>query len=709
MTDHAPANSAHSARRYPPALGIMALMLATILSYLPAIHAEYIWDDDSYVTANPHIRDIDGLQRIWIPRETPQYYPMVFTSFWVEYQLWELDPMGYHLTNVLLHAMSAVLLWIVMIRLKVPGAWLIAAVFALHPVMVESVAWISERKNVMSMFFYLSAALAYLRFDRMRFGDPDASGSDRESWGWYGAALLLFLAALLSKTVTCSLPAALILVMLWLRVPISPRRLLPLLPMFVVGFVLAMMTVMLEREHVGAQGVAFDSNFIERSLIASKALLFYPWKLLWPHPLMFIYPRWEIDAGDITTYWSLLSCAVIGLACIVAYRRGCRGPFVALAFYAGTVFPAIGFFNVYPHIFSFVADHFVYHASIGIIALVIGGGSWIAGHITDKRMLAPTYAGLVLLPILFVLTWNHATAFYDAETLYRDNIAKNPDAWMPRNNLSSVLLRQAEQAMQSGDDALRRERAQEAADQARAVLNLRPGHHTAHANLSEALRLLSDLDGALDHMKLAVEHLPHMAHYRWQKGRLHHLRDEHEQAIEAYAAAVERAPERTHYRTDLVRLLIQQEYLDAAATHLAALLEQDRADYFALSTLGAIRQHQQRDREAMRLLRRATEAASTPEEQIQTVTRLIRLHTTSEDPNVRNLDQAHQLADRLVTATGGDDPGALAVLASVHAEIGHINEAVRLTRRAIERAERAGFEALVPQLEAQLAEYQRRE
>jgi protein O-mannosyl-transferase len=691
-----------SFRALPPWLGMAALVLVTIIAYLPAVNAGFIWDDDSYVTDNPHLRDADGLKRIWVPRNTPQYYPMVFTTFWAEYQLWELEPKGYHLVNVLLHAVCAILLWLVMIRLKVPGAWLIAAVFALHPTMVESVAWISERKNVLSLFFYLLAALAYLRFDRMRFGwvDEDAARDRRECWGWYGAAVLLFVLALLSKTVTCSLPAALILVMLWLRVPISAKRLLPLVPMFIIGFALAMLTVVIEREHVGAVGEAFDYGFIERMLIASKALLFYPWKILWPHPLMFIYPRWEIDAANVMQYWSLIACVVIGLVCILAFARGWRGPFVALSFYAGTVFPAIGFFNVYPHIFSFVADHFVYHASIGIIAFVVGGGAYVLRDRAWRAIVA-----LPLLTLLAVLTWNHATVFDNEETLYRDNIAKNPQAWMPLNNLSTQMLRQAEQAMREGDDASVRDRAEEAAEFAQAALDARPGHHTAHANLSEALRLLDDLDGALHHAEAAAGELPHFPHYRWQIGRLHHLHGEFDQAIIRYAEAVELAPGSYRYRYDLIQLLLYQQRFDEASQQLADMLQRFPSDYFALATLGAIHQQEGRDRRALDLLRRAVEIARTEADYVQTLSRLIRLHTFSSDDRVRDLPQARQLVQQLFAITGGDDPGSLAVLASIHAAEGDYDGAIQLIEHAIALAREAGLEEARVQLERERDEY----
>ena len=149
-------------------LGLL-LVLVTMIAYQQTWHIGYIWDDNFHVTGNPTLRDLHGLWRIWSEvAATPQYYPLVHTSFWLEYHLWGLNPVGYHLVNVFLHALAAVLLWRVLVRLQIPGAWLAAAIFAVHPVEVESVAWITERKNVLSAVFYFAAALAYLRFAAMR-------------------------------------------------------------------------------------------------------------------------------------------------------------------------------------------------------------------------------------------------------------------------------------------------------------------------------------------------------------------------------------------------------------------------------------------------------------------------------------------------------------------------------------------------------------
>ena len=195
------------------AMRFLILVLLVLLAYAPAYRTcGFIWDDDGYVEENKTLRSTVGLREIWLrPGATPQYYPLVFTTFWVEYHLWGLRPMGYHIVNVLLHGLNSGLLWLLLRRLNVSGAWFAAAIFALHPVHVESVAWVTERKNVLSGFFCLLAFLAYLRFA------PPERPEEKPAWRWYAVSLGLFLAALLSKTITCSLPAVLVLVYWWKR------------------------------------------------------------------------------------------------------------------------------------------------------------------------------------------------------------------------------------------------------------------------------------------------------------------------------------------------------------------------------------------------------------------------------------------------------------------------------------------------------------
>ncbi|MCH7870261.1 MAG: O-GlcNAc transferase, partial [Planctomycetes bacterium] len=390
------------------ALVACALIAATIAAYGPALQGGFIWDDNDHVTHNTAVQNPSGPADIWRRLgATPQYYPLVFTSFWIEHALWGLNPFGYHLNNVLLHLLNAFLLWRVLLRLSIPAAWLAAAVFALHPLQVESAAWITERKNILSAVFYLGALLAYLRFARI--GPPARSAA--AGWRCYALALLLFVAALLSKTVTCSLPAVILLLLWWKRGRVSWRAFVPLVPMLAIGVGMGLMTVWIEKSHIGATGSEWDLSWVERTLIAGRALWFYLGKLVWPADLMFWYPRWRIDVGEWQQFIYPAAFAGLTAALWISRRRIGRAPIVSLLIFSGTLLPALGFFDVYPMRFSFVADHFQYLACIAPIALLTAGA---ARAFARGRMRAAGCGVAVLLLItLATLTWKQAAVYSD--------------------------------------------------------------------------------------------------------------------------------------------------------------------------------------------------------------------------------------------------------------------------------------------------------
>jgi protein O-mannosyl-transferase len=412
-------------------LGFAAIVGLAVAAYIPAFGGEFIWDDETWVTANRALRTMDGLRAIWLtPSATPQYYPLLQTVLWAEYHLWGPHPLGYHLVNVLLHALNAGLVWLVLRRLAIPGSWMAAAVFALHPVHVESVAWITELKNVQSTFFYLLALLAYLRF-----------AFHGQSMGLYALAFLAFVLAVLSKTVACTLPAG-ILVLLWLkRGRIDRFDVARLAPFFLVGLVGGLGTALVEKHQVGAQGADWSLSPADRCLLAGRALWFYAAKTLVPIRLTFVYPRWQIDA---TAWWQwlfpLAAAAVPGVLWALRGRVG-RGPLAAVLYFAITLGPALGFVDVYPFRFSFVADHFQYLASLGLIALFVAVATAGARRLPGRPFRALTAVGCgVLLVVLGSATWSRAHVFADQERLWRDTLAKNPAAWMAHVNLGDLLL-----------------------------------------------------------------------------------------------------------------------------------------------------------------------------------------------------------------------------------------------------------------------------
>ncbi len=409
-----------------------------LASYAWTLQADFIWDDDAYVTKNATLESLDGLRRIWFEiGAVPQYYPLVHTSFWIERHLWGLDPLGYHAVNILLHAAGALLVWRLLLRLEVPGAWLGAALFAVHPVEVESVAWITERKNVLSLPLALLSMLTYLRFapvNETSEGDAAAASAGRGTR--YTLALLLFTAAALSKTVVVTLPAVLLVILWWKRGRVTIRDIAPLTPFFAIGLIFGLVTVWMEKHFVGAVGEEWSLTPFERVLLAGRVPWFYAAKLVWPYPLAFFYPRFAIDEHVWWQYLFPLAALLVVGALWFARKRLGRGPLAAVLIFVGVLTPALGFFDVYPFRFSFVADHFQYHAGIALLALAAAALAPALARLDRQRHGAQALGVTLLLLVLGVLTFCQTFVYYDLETLYADTIVKNPTSWTAYANLS---------------------------------------------------------------------------------------------------------------------------------------------------------------------------------------------------------------------------------------------------------------------------------
>jgi tetratricopeptide (TPR) repeat protein len=687
----------------------LALLLLTLAAYWPALNAGYIWDDDDYLTQNALVQQWDGLARIWQPMQTRQYYPLVFTTFWIEHKLWGIEPAGYHFVNVLLYAISAMLVWRIARWLGLPGAFFIAAVFALHPVHVESVAWITERKNTLSGVFYLTAMLSYLKFDaRRREGQSE--------WWRYGLVLACFAAALLSKTVTASLPVAIVIILLMKRERLSIARLWPLVPMLVMGLVLGLNTAHVERVNVGAVGPEFDFTFVERCLIASRALLFYPVKLVLPWPLCFFYPRWDIDVGEAMHYVPIAVVLVIGVLLMWLWRRGVRWPACAALFYAVTIFPALGFVSVYPMKYSFVADHFQYLASLGVIAGVVAPLAWLLRHRAWRW--APA---AIVLATLGVLTFRQTFNYRNEETLWRATIDCNPQAWAAMNNLGAVLLRKGEQFIVAGSDAAAHEALVEAQTTLHKALQLKPDHSRARSQLSETLRVQGRLDEALTQMEQS--HADLMASIAWmnreqraqasfeiaeshyQLARLFNLLDRHAEAEAHYRAAISEYPRFHTAALEMAQLLAAEGRLDDAADTYRILLSLAPEALTAHRFLGDYERDLGHCSAAVAHYRAVFEHAEDPAEQLRAMDRAARVLATCNDDAARDGAAAVQLAERVVGATQRQAVFPLATLAMAYAELRDFERAVATAEEAIALAQQLGMSEAANEIKPQLEAY----
>ncbi len=499
-------------------VGPLLIVLATLATYLPVLGGAFIWDDDTFLYNNPLIHARDGLYRFWFTTEAPDYFPLVSTTLWVEWRLWGMDARGYHVVNVLLHALGAMLLWRVLHHLAIPGAWLAALIFAIHPVNVESVAWITERKNTLPMVFYALTLLCYLRFERGR------------RWRWYGLSLVAFLLALLSKTSVVMLPVVLLGCAWWQRGRVTRVDLLRSMPFFIAALVFGLVTMWFQHYRAISGEVIRTDGFAARLALAGGAGWFYLYKALLPIRLCFVYPWWKVDASSWPAFLPGLAW-VATFAILVGYRRTWSRPvLMALGYFVVTLLPVLGFVDIYFMRYSWVTDHWQYTAIVGVIALVVG---W--GHRATRNW-GPTPRGLtsaLVAGALVVLSWQRAGCFANEQTLYRDTLAKNPDAWMARYNLALLLMKAKTPSEQD---------VQAATEHLQAVLEMNPRYSDAHVALGLIALRQGRSDDALAHFQSALSLDPSYPTARYNLARELQRRGDYPEAIAAYRACLEQHP-----------------------------------------------------------------------------------------------------------------------------------------------------------------------
>ena len=615
------APSGHILRQF---IQLFALIAITFAAYFPVLKNGFIWDDDRYIENNSHLRTLRGLEQIWLEplKAEPQYYPLTHTTLWVEFHLWGLRAIGYHIDNLLLHAAGAAMLWRILRRLNVPGAWLAAAIFAVHPLQVESVAWATERKNVLSGLFYFLSLWAYLRTRWGRWiwasthapspgtpGEGEGGGFGGQSAldphpnpppeymgrgkffcaGWYGLSLAFFLAALLSKSVASTMPAAILVLVWWKRGRIQAGDFYPLIPMLAAGIGMGFLTGWMEKHIVGAMGPDFDFlTPLDRCCIAGRAFWFYLAKLVWPARLMFIYPHWNVDPRE-RVWWILFPISACGLliACWLLRRRIGRGPLAAMLFFAGTLVPALGFVNVFPMRFSYVADHFQYVACIGPIVLAVAGARRLG-----RLWRSPGYTSGALcaaIACLCVASNLRSRAYFDRRTLWADTVAKNPDSPMVHNNYGVALMHAGEldSAQAQFQEAIRIQR--DAAD---------------WVGMGQCFAIAGDYLRARDMYQKAVDATPASSEpvfQHLQAGNEFQLGTAYQalagefpdrageyfpKAEAAYRRAIELFPEYEDPRTNLASMMVDQRRYSEAIEQCEAVLWENPESFSAFMNMG---------------------------------------------------------------------------------------------------------------------------
>jgi protein O-mannosyl-transferase len=655
------------------------LVSITVLVYLPASGAGFIWDDDVYVTQNTLLTAPDGLRRIWFSLDSPsQYFPLVYTTFLIERAIWGLNAAGFHWVNIVLHAANALLVWRLLLRLRVPGAWLAAALFALHPVQVESVAWITERKNVLMGLFFLLALIWWTKF---------LDAQNKERWKFYLLALASCGLALFSKTTACTLPAALVLI-LWLRKQrIDARRVAQIAPFVFVSIVMGLVTIWWERYHIGTRGEVFGLGPVERILIASRVIWFYLGKLVWPANLAFSYPLWKVSTGNPLNYLWVAAIAALGAAVYFARRYAGRSLETALVFFVATLSPVLGFIMLYTFRYSFVADHYQYLASIGPLALVAAGltTGWKTWG-REKLVLAPVAAAALLFP-LGLLTWRQCAMYASPESLWRATILVNPDSWMAEDNLAIVLQRTG--------------RMDEAMAHLQRALAIDPDNIETRNNLGNAFLRMGRVDDAFVHLKKALELEPNraavqynFAHALLQIGRV-------EEATPHLEKALAIDPTNLAARSDLGSALLRLGRVEESLGQLQKALELDPNYSPAHANLANTLLQMGRTNEALAHLQKILRLDPHDAEANKNMAWVL---ATSPDARIRDGGRAVALAEEADRIERGN-PIIGATLAAAYAEAGRFAEAINVAERALQLAIDSRNEPLADGIRAHLEFY----
>ena len=465
------------------ALAVAALCLLVAVCFFPATQAGFVWDDSVLLKAWP-VQTPSGLRQIWFEPRTiakeAHYWPVLYTTFWLEHQLWELNPRGYHIVNLLLHLAVTLLLWRLMRRLGVPGAWLVAAVFAVHPTHVESAAWVIGRKDLLASLFYLASALAWLRF------------TENRQHRYYAVALALFVLALLSKTIAVTLPVALLIWHWWKHGRITRTDAARVAPFLLVG--LAILTA--DWLYYGSvDAVVLHYSPLERVLMAAQSLWFYALNLLWPANLAVIYPHFDLRATNPLAWAALFGAVAVLVGLWVARHRIGRAPLAAVLFFAVTLTPVLGFVDYGYMQFSFVADRYQYLAGAGIIALGVGAAAHAARRLPDAWRTATRALAVVPLAALGALTWQQAGIYRDNITFYSHVAALNPSARLVHFSLGHEYHTQGRH-----DEALAAYRTEQRFARAQ-----RPPDHARLLKVNLGLGAIAELQGRLEEAE---------AHYR---------------------------------------------------------------------------------------------------------------------------------------------------------------------------------------------------
>jgi len=658
-------------------LGAIVLLLVVFLVYARVGAAGFIWDDESHLTQNPCIIGPLGLADIWTSASAV-YYPLVLTTFWILHHFVGLNPLPYHILNVAFHAASALLLWRVLVQLRVRGAWLGAAIWALHPVLVQSVAWITEMKNTQSALFYLLAISCFLESrDRKRNGI------------FYWLTIFFFVAAITSKPSTVMLPVVLALCLWWREGGIKQRDLRLLLPFVLVSLLGSGWTIWEQKFHSHAAGAEWVQTPLQRILVSADAIWFYLLKLIWPHPLIFIYPRWEVEPSRWFAWIPLAALLVVAAVLFIKRNTALRPVAFAFAYFVITLFPVLDFFDVYFFRYSFVSDHFQYLASMGPLALTGAAVVMAVEKIGIHRLAIQAASTLGILLVLGALTFHQSAKYHDLISLYQATLAQNPKCWMAEYNLGLALKNQGE--------------VDQAIAHYRSAINIWPDYVEAHYNLGGAYIEKGEFDEALAEYRRAIEIHPDEADSHNNYGSALRELKQFDRAEAEYKRALSLRPQYLDARLNLGSLLLQRGRIAEAITNLETARRLQPNDATTHVTLALALMKNGQGSKAAAEFNHALQLAP---DRVNALNGFAWLLATAADDSVRDGKRAVLLAEQANALAGNNDPAILHTLAAAYAEARRFDEALQTARRAMKLASRADNNAVYNAIRDELPLYE---
>lgn len=689
---------------------ILLILLLTVIVYIPSMNGSFVWDGDHVIKDNLLLRTTDGLWKIWFAPfsniEEVHYWPLVYTVFWIEYQLWNLNALGYHLVNVFFHSLNTFLLWIILTRLSISGSFLAAAIFALHPVHVESVAWSVELKDVLSGMFYLLAFLTYLQFNT------------RKDCCMYVLSLFLFVCALLSKSITITFPILLVLY-LWWKNELERKNILPLIPFFIVAIAMGIGDVLFVKQH---QRDSLNLTYLDRFLIAGRALWFYAEKIFLPINLIGIYPKWAVNTKSIIQY--LFPLSIIALIVLLWFKRQRfgKGPLILVLYFIITLTPVLGFITHCFMFYSYIADRFQYLASIGLIILFSAGAVKIVKRAGAAQKIVKCGGGAFLFLFLGAATWYQNTFYVDMEAFFRNIVTKNPQSSDGFYNLGYALGEKGkiDEAIASYEKALKirtdsvgvhnnlgvalakKGRLEEAVPHFLEAIRLKPDDYLVQNNFGMSLVENKKFEEAIPYYEEALRLCPGFADGHNNLGIALAETGDVNKAVFHFKKSLDLKPNEAKVLYNLAGALTTMGKYEEAKPYLLKALELEPTHVSAHVNLGMVLAHLGEIEEAISEYRKALELDPN---MYLAMKKLAWLLATSKDPKLRNGEEAVKLATIVNEKTENKVPKVLDTLAAAYAEIGNFEEAKQLAQRAFATANQFGSQDLAGNIQKRIQLY----